>query len=204
MDEANKKKHSSLNGKVCANCFSSERFEGTEGSSSSTLKLSACARCGLVVYCSRDCQRAHWKANHKQHCIAKADRAPQFQNPSHASKEGDSSGTLPEDICTICQDMLTGASITTLPCTHVFHGTCVADLRKFGVEQACPLCRVALPPGPEKAFEEATRRFMVVFHLVARGYATWSALPASAQKEFDAAMEGRLPHKKATSMHNMI
>jgi len=56
--------------KVCGNCLASE------GSASSP-KLSACARCGLVLYCSRDCQREHWKANHKQHCDAKADRAPQ-------------------------------------------------------------------------------------------------------------------------------
>lgn len=33
-------------------------------------------RCGTVVYCGKDCQKAHWKANHKQHCVAKADRAP--------------------------------------------------------------------------------------------------------------------------------
>jgi len=48
--------------KVCDNC------SAPEGSDCAS-KLSACGRCGLVVYCSKDCQRAHWKVNHKQRCI---------------------------------------------------------------------------------------------------------------------------------------
>ena len=178
-NEKKGKKNFTPNAKVCGNCFVPD---GTDGAP----KLSACARCGLVVYCSRDCQRPHWKANHKQHCIAKADRAPQIENPS----EADSSAASTEEKCAICQDMLTGSSSTTLPCTHVFHGTCVAELRKFGVEQACPLCRIPLPPGNEKLNEEATRRFVVILHLVECGYATWSALPTSAQHELDAAVSG--------------
>ncbi|KAI5835704.1 hypothetical protein K523DRAFT_260101 [Schizophyllum commune Tattone D] len=27
-----------------------------------------CGRCQMVMYCSRDCQKAHWKASHKQNC----------------------------------------------------------------------------------------------------------------------------------------
>jgi len=30
--------------------------------------LKACARCKAVVYCSRECQAAHWKAGHKGSC----------------------------------------------------------------------------------------------------------------------------------------
>ena len=37
----------------------------------------------------------------------------------------------------------------------------MTKLRKFGVEQSCPLCRAPLPAGPEKLFEESTRRFIV-------------------------------------------
>ena len=54
----------------------------------------------------------------------------------------------------------------------------------------CPLCRVALPPGPEKVFEEATRRFMVTFKRVERGEASWSALPPAMQQDVDAAVSG--------------
>lgn len=62
----------------------------------------------------------------------------------------------------------------------------MAELRKYGVQKVCPLCRVPLPPGPEKVHEEATRRYMVVLRQVAHDKVTWSALPASARKELDA------------------
>jgi hypothetical protein len=32
------------------------------------VRLSACLRCGRAGYCSKDCQRAHWKAGHKDTC----------------------------------------------------------------------------------------------------------------------------------------
>jgi hypothetical protein len=51
--------------KTCTQC---KTAEGTSG----VAKLSACGRCGLAVYCSKDCQQAHWKTTHKEACIAKA------------------------------------------------------------------------------------------------------------------------------------
>jgi len=128
------------------------------------------------------------KAGHKKHCIAKADRVPQHQDSSNAHKVSDS-GVLEEE-CAICLNPMSGESATTLPCSHAFHGTCVAELRKFGVKQACPLCRTPLTPGPEKSFDEAMRRYMMVFQLVLRGFATWDNLPASAQRDMDAAIKG--------------
>jgi hypothetical protein len=34
------------------------------------VSLSACTRCRTVAYCSKDCQRTHWKSGHKQACAA--------------------------------------------------------------------------------------------------------------------------------------
>jgi len=177
------KKSSRPNGKVCSNCSALERNE-------SALKLSACSRCGLVFYCSKECQRAHWKANHKHHCISKADRAPQIHSLPEVSKDADSDAAATGEKCAICQGMLGETSSITLPCTHVFHGNCVSELCKFGVQQVCPLCRIPLPPGPEKVCEEATRRYMVIDRLVETGRASWSALPDWAQREVDAAVAG--------------
>lgn len=58
------------------------------------------------------------------------------------------------------------------------------------MSQACPLCRIPLLPGTEKIIECASRRISKVYRLVARGEASWSALPASAQREVDAAIAG--------------
>ena len=29
-----------------------------------------CSRCKVVKYCSRECQRRHWKAGHREECCA--------------------------------------------------------------------------------------------------------------------------------------
>jgi len=179
MAQENSKKGS--NDKICVNCHSPEGSGGAP-------KLSACARCGLVLYCSRDCQRAHWKSNHKQHCVAKADRVPQPLVCSDGVEQADAAASGEE--CSICLDPLSRAPGTTLQCTHVFHSKCVEELRKFGVKQTCPLCRTPLPAGPEQTNEEATLRYMGVIRLVKQGKASWSKLPAEAQSEMDAAVSG--------------
>ena len=46
--------------KICANC-------GKEQGES--VKLVVCARCKGAAYCGQICQRAHWKAGHKQVCV---------------------------------------------------------------------------------------------------------------------------------------
>ena len=184
MTQKKVKKNSKPDGKVCGNCSAPEGNE-------SAPKLLACARCGLVVYCSKDCQRAHWKANHKQHCISKAYRVPQHQKPPDISKGADANAAASGKMCVICQnEFSTDDSVSTLPCTHVFHGMCMSELRKYGVEPVCPLCRVPLPPGPEKVSEEAARRYMVIDRLVEAGRASWSTLPEWAQREVDAAIAG--------------
>jgi len=129
-------------GKVCGNCSVPEK-----GAS----KLSACARCGLVAYCSKEYQRAHWKANHKQHCVSKADRVSQAPKSSDIFKKSEPSwaSAVGKGVCSICLDSLDDLRTTTLKCKHTFHVTCVDMLRKFGMNQARPLCRKPLSLGPE-------------------------------------------------------
>lgn len=51
--------------RVCARCGVSEASAGA---------LKACSQCGVVFYCSRECQTAHWKkkgGDHKSQCVPK-------------------------------------------------------------------------------------------------------------------------------------
>jgi TPR repeat protein len=139
-----------------------------------------------MVYCKKDCQRSDWKANHKTRCITNADRVPQPRAPLADCKEAAFEG---ED-GPICLDPVVLASATTLPCAHVFHAACVAELQKFKLKQACPLCRTPLPPGPGKLHEDATLRYLVVDRRVERGKASWGALTKDEQREMHAAVGG--------------
>ena len=143
-----------------------------------------------MEYCSKDCQRAHWKANHKQRCIATAKRVPQQEDPSKLSQNVLSKTTATgNEECSICLDSMIGASTCTLECAHVFHSACIADLRKFRVKQACPLCRSPLlQGGADMLCDEAFQRYSLVFQHVMRGEAHWSALPESLQFELDSAI----------------
>ena len=58
------------------------------------------------------------------------------------------------------------------------------------MDQACPLCRKSLPPGPFNLFEDAVRRYTIVQQMVERGHASWSDLSTSAQRELDLAIAG--------------
>ena len=118
MSSKKKKPPSGDEAKACKHCERSEREE----------KLSDCARCGLVFYCGKDCQRTDWK-NHKPLCIPKADRRPagaaeQVEGPQRF--EG-------KDKCPICIEPIHPADEINLmlPCKHVFHGLCVASLRSL-------------------------------------------------------------------------
>jgi hypothetical protein len=80
-----------------------------------------------------------------------------------ASSTKDTSG---EEIgeCAICLAALErkpALTSVTLPCSHIFHASCVSDLRKFGVSNVCPLCRSELPP-EEENFDIALRRYQVI------------------------------------------
>ena len=155
--------------------------------SSESIRLFLCSQCGLVLYCSKDCQRAHWKTNHRYFCIAKANRVL----PAQPAKSivGQSSGK--GEICTICLEPLLNAPEEVLLCGHFFHSTCVAGLREFGLKQVCPLCRadLTLVMMGKKATEEDFYRCAVKYATVAskliQNKLPWSALPERERLEMD-------------------
>jgi len=180
---AQDKNKQSLDSKImlCGNCSAPEGSEGVS-------KLSACARCATVVYCSKECQKAHWIADHKRRCIDKAnDEAPSHTSQKVRKGIAFQAAAAGEE-CSICLGSLVGTTVTTLQCSHVLHAECAAELFKPGVKRTCPLCRIPIQSELEQRIGEATRRFVAIDQMVERGEASWSALPAEAQSEIDAAV----------------
>ncbi|KAI0672006.1 hypothetical protein C8Q78DRAFT_717821 [Trametes maxima] len=46
----------------CKNCNRMHRAEGEN------MKLLRCSRCSMATYCSKECQRIHWRSGHKDAC----------------------------------------------------------------------------------------------------------------------------------------
>jgi len=51
---------------MCSNCFMLDKdLSDDNGNDGKLLKCGACRR---IKYCSRECQKKHWKKVHKRHC----------------------------------------------------------------------------------------------------------------------------------------
>ena len=115
-----------------------------------------CSRCQLVLYCNEECQKNHWKEEHKYSCFSPEERKASKQPDPRAVEE---SGNFEE--CCICLGFLS-KGIQKLSCGHIFHKDCIDELRKKGVQQVCPLCRAELPDTPEKMFADGCQLFFQI------------------------------------------
>ena len=182
-----------------AACGSSSRSDcawcgAKEGSIPGILKHHQCGRCKLTFYCSKNCQKRHWKeGGHKHNCVAPADRKASaaldaarikkdkaLDNGKAAADDGNQPYDHDEnddenDECAMCLESLASARVLRLPCSHVYHVECVGKLREFGIKQVCPMCRADLPPGPEQLYDDAMRRYMVLYRRYNQGtaYTQW-------------------------------
>ena len=126
---------------ICANCDG-----GPIGNGAS---LSKCARCRLVSYCSKACQKQHWgKGGHREHCVTPRERRVAAQAKVEVKSAESNNG---DDVCPVCYELLFSSSAATpaivaLPCSHEVHPACLAKIRRFGEQQLCPVCRSELPP----------------------------------------------------------
>jgi hypothetical protein len=114
--------------------------------------LMKCARCGLVEYCSRECQKQHWKTGgHKLHCVTEQERSV---SSSHGSKPPVDENAL---VCPCCREPFfsssTSSPMVTLRCRHIVHKSCLESMLSFGIQRTCPLCRAELPAGDVFSWE---------------------------------------------------
>jgi hypothetical protein len=99
-----------------------------------------CSQCKSARYCSTECQTFHWKKGHSKLCVA-PNAHDSYSKPKSLIQE-----------CVICLEKIPSFKKCSLPCEHVFHAECIANLRLSSSAQACPLCRGDLPPGPQFSF----------------------------------------------------
>lgn len=98
--------------------------------------VSACSRCKLVVYCSVSCQKADWKKpnGHKGNCIPIEKRKPQ-NIPNRSTLHT-------KEMCSICLDEVNIKIDWKLPCSHVFHKSCITEMMDKNKKLlSCPNCR---------------------------------------------------------------
>jgi TPR repeat protein len=124
-----------------------------------------CSRCRLVYYCSRDCQRADWKA-HKAKCNAaveekaaqdaRANKQSRMRTAAKGAGAGagaDANHDAVEEECPICLDLLVDP---LSPCPaqlkHRCCRVCVEKMREHGLP-ACPLCREPMQDAEELLYE---------------------------------------------------
>ena len=152
--------------KDCANCGA------PEGKVYGVTVHRPCSKCGITYYCSVICQKHHWKeGGHKKHCVAKEERSASASGAAAEEEDDDDGspgasggsakpkkkGRNKDNECAICLEDLDDPEFgpaQILDCTHRFHRACVEELRKGGVQQACPMCRAKLPDSAEKMFED--------------------------------------------------
>ena len=91
-------------------------------------------------------------------------------------------------MCAICLDLMANGSETTkLPCAHAFHAACVDDLRSFGINHTCPMCRADLPPGPMQLHQDAAMRYLALKKAVLKANeGTWSPESMTPDQESEA------------------
>jgi len=137
--------------RTCGNCAA------PDGQDETTLK--PCGRCRLVFYCNKACQAQHWKATHRVGCIALADRKPEIV--AAAKETVLSSLDCWTDVkCSFCLGKVSRATMSTLPCEHSFHETCLASDKS----NHCILCTKPYKSIQEiyktKPSAEAMKRFV--------------------------------------------
>ena len=90
----------------CARCTSAKLKE-VDASSNTHGQLLRCSRCKMVKYCSKACQKAHWRACHRESCVPAQERSL-----LHALQTNDAFWIRPEE-CSVLSNLLAGASTDT-------------------------------------------------------------------------------------------
>lgn len=106
----------------CARCTSLKLKEGNKAGSESRQsgRLLRCGRCKIVKYCSKVCQKAHWKRCHRESCVPAQETSLLL-----ALQTNDAFWISPEE----CSGILEHLKQQTTPATATPHPTLPRKLR---------------------------------------------------------------------------
>ena len=120
-----------------------------------------CTRCCVAYYCSRTCQKSHWK-QHKQMCHNQQERRTYLQTLESSSLLSllgpDGTTNNNNDNCGICLEPHDDRRVIVPGCQHGFCYRCLIDWRetdwnndvaKHDQSTCCPLCRATIMQGVE-------------------------------------------------------
>ncbi len=140
------KKDKDIQSEECSNC-------------GKITKLLSCARCRIQKYCSRGCQKQHWKAigGHKKFCVLKRERKKDLPCDNFSSR---ADKVKSSNCCSICIDAISSApysdTVVLQTCRHEFHVKCFQSFMESESNDRCPNCRVEIDIF--KVFEKRTVR----------------------------------------------
>jgi hypothetical protein len=113
--------------------------------------LMNCSRCKLTMYCSKSCQKQHWRQGHKRFCLTEGERTPTTAKTDACKErcavcfEGFSPHVI--KIKKAIKHVKVGDDSTLsgeLKCGHKLHFKCIRDITMLCMLKACPLCRVPI------------------------------------------------------------
>ncbi len=83
---------------------------------------------------------------------------PQTRVDADIIARGTGNGPAYSEMCTICRELYcVGDCITTLPCSHFFHSSCIEEWLPMSAGQGqCPYCRAALIPSVDTSVDDAS------------------------------------------------
>ena len=117
---------------ICRECIT------CDGGCGLTNPSNKCARCHLTYYCSKKCQRKHWKEEHREDC----------EDVNGMRRRAFPTCTIPlegtKTDCAICfRETIVDPLV--LDCRHAFCFSCLSEYQertsKYDKQIYCPLCR---------------------------------------------------------------
>ena len=166
--------------------------------------LHRCSRCKCAWYHGRECQRAHYKSEHRSVCLGlvKAQAKREAHAKSAALPPDDASAAVKVEPCAICLEPISGA--VALQCGHRFCHDCITEYRGVCPDARCPLCRSHMADDILASLYEDAAMASTRAHWRAAGSDEAKAESRTALRKAEAMLELDPEHRGALSLKCLL